>query len=313
MKVSVIIPVYNAEKYVSKAVKSAIDQKQTGEVILIEDHSKDDSLKKCKELEKKYKKVKLLQHPNKKNNGAGASRNLGIKNAKYSYISFLDADDYYLPNRFKVAEKIFKQENIDGVYDAVGTYFENKEAKKLWYKNKNFTLTCPKKGIPPEKLLLRLLDGKSEQFHTNGIVVKKEIFKKTGLFDPELKLAQDSAMWFRMAACGKLKGGSTKEPVAIRRMHSKNRWSESKNKLNKYESLMFKKLYLWSKGRLPYNIQSLIFFRYLFKKLQVRHSNLLKNISHLSHIIFDALTHPFKIAVGLFFILKSKFELNNKK
>ena len=54
------------------------------------------------------KKVRLLHHPDGKNHGAGATRNVGIKNAKYDYIAFLDADDFYLSERFKVAQQLFR-------------------------------------------------------------------------------------------------------------------------------------------------------------------------------------------------------------
>ena len=78
MKISVIIPVYNAEKYVSQAVESALQFNEVYEVVLIEDKSPDNALEVCRELAEKYDRVKLYQHPDKGNHGAGASRNLGI-------------------------------------------------------------------------------------------------------------------------------------------------------------------------------------------------------------------------------------------
>ena len=79
MQISVIIPVYNAEDFVTLAVESALAQPETGEVILIEDGSPDNSLTICQELEEKYNKVRLLRHPHGRNKGAAASRNLGMK------------------------------------------------------------------------------------------------------------------------------------------------------------------------------------------------------------------------------------------
>ncbi|MFV9691842.1 MAG: glycosyltransferase family 2 protein, partial [Desulfobacteria bacterium] len=117
MKISVIIPVYNAEKYVRNAIESALQQPETGEILLVEDNSPDNCLQICRDLEKKHEIVELLRHPDGRNHGAGASRNLGIKNAKFDYISFLDADDYYLPGRFEAARRLFeKYHDIDGVY-----------------------------------------------------------------------------------------------------------------------------------------------------------------------------------------------------
>ena len=104
MKISVIIPVYNAEKYITQAVESALQFEEVCEVILVEDKSPDNALEVCKNLAKTFDRVTLYQHPDKGNHGAGASRNLGMKMATGDYIAFLDADDFYLPNRFE-AEK----------------------------------------------------------------------------------------------------------------------------------------------------------------------------------------------------------------
>ena len=80
-KISVIIPVYNAESYLRKAVQSAVNLVEVGEIILIEDQSPDNALALAVSLEQEFDKVKLFQHPDKKNHGAGAYRNLGIQKA----------------------------------------------------------------------------------------------------------------------------------------------------------------------------------------------------------------------------------------
>ena len=124
MDVSVIIPVYNADRFLEKAVNSALQQEETFEVILIEDNSPDNSFEICKQLERDNLKVRLFRHEGGKNKGAGASRNLGLVKAKGEYICFLDADDFMLKNRFQKAKIILENNpDCDGVYDAVGTYF----------------------------------------------------------------------------------------------------------------------------------------------------------------------------------------------
>jgi len=104
-KVSVVIPAYNAEKLIIKAVESALQFKEVDEVLLVEDGSSDNTLDICKQLGNEYHKVKVYHHLNGINKGAGASRNLGIKKAANDYIAFLDADDYFLPNRFDAEKK----------------------------------------------------------------------------------------------------------------------------------------------------------------------------------------------------------------
>ncbi|MEF9478784.1 glycosyltransferase [Chryseobacterium sp. 1B4] len=80
MKISVIIPVCNAEVLITNAVESALQFGEVYEVILIEDGSYDQSLNVCKELEQKYERVKLLQHSDQQNHGASASEIWELKN-----------------------------------------------------------------------------------------------------------------------------------------------------------------------------------------------------------------------------------------
>ena len=246
-KVSVIIPVYNAEKYVTEAVESALMQPETGEVLLIEDKSPDNSLVVCQRLAAKYDKVKLFQHPDQGNHGAGATRNVGLLNAQFPYICFLDADDYMLPDRFKPAAKVFAENpEADGVYDAVGIHFENDEAKYKWFSTRSFTVTSINQNIPPKEVFYCQTIGKHGYFHTNGIIVKNKVFDIVGLFDTELKLAQDSFMFVKIAALCKLFPGSIEEPVAMRRVHDSNRILDSSAKVKKFKWILWHKLYQWS-------------------------------------------------------------------
>ena len=92
-KVSVIIPVYNGEKYLERTLNSVLAQTfKDFEVICINDLSKDNSLEILKEYEKKDNRIKIIN--NSQNLGAALTRNVGIDNAKGKYIYFLDADDY---------------------------------------------------------------------------------------------------------------------------------------------------------------------------------------------------------------------------
>lgn len=90
--VSIIVPVYNAEKYLENCLMSLINQKyQNLEILLIDDGSTDQSLKICQEFAEKDKRIKVF---NKENAGAGEARNYGIKKATGEYICFVDSDDY---------------------------------------------------------------------------------------------------------------------------------------------------------------------------------------------------------------------------
>ena len=91
--VSIIIPVYNVEKYIDKCIESVLKQTFVEfEVILIDDGSTDASGIKCAEWERKDSRIRLIKQ---KNQGLGPVRNLGVNLAKYDYITFIDSDDWW--------------------------------------------------------------------------------------------------------------------------------------------------------------------------------------------------------------------------
>ena len=142
MNITVIIPVYNAERFVRKAAESALQFEGVKEVLLIEDGSPDNALQVCKQLVSEYSRVRLFRHPNGENRGAGESRNLGLKNAKCEIIAFLDADDYYQLKRFHKDWEIFKKiPDAKSVYNAIGRPRYSESVKEIYFKNKNCELT----------------------------------------------------------------------------------------------------------------------------------------------------------------------------
>jgi glycosyltransferase involved in cell wall biosynthesis len=222
--VTVVVPVYNAADFVRDAVESAIAQPEVGEVVLVEDGSRDRSLEVCEALSREFEMVSLLQHSGGGNRGPAAARNLGVQAAGYPFVAFLDADDYYLPGRFRRATEVFACGNdIDGVYEAVGTHFEDSAGRGRWLTEGRNMLTTVRARVPPEGLIEALRIGDVGRFCTDGIVVRRSLFRKTGLFDEDLAISQDTVMWLKMAAVGKLVAGRIDEPVAMRRVHAGNR------------------------------------------------------------------------------------------
>lgn len=230
-KVSVIIPVYNAAAFVTQAVESALEQPETAEVLLVEDGSPDNALEVCQALAEKYDKVRLLRHPDGENRGAGASRNLGMMNAQNEYIAFLDADDYYLPNRFNQPAALFTNEpTCDGVYEAIGMHVESKAGLERWeLAGKAITeLKTIQNGISPDKLAECLLDGGYGYFHLDGLTIKKAVLDKSGTMNEDLRLHQDTEFIMRLAMTAQLLPGRLNEPVAMWRVHQGNRISAAR-------------------------------------------------------------------------------------
>ncbi|MCK5346205.1 MAG: glycosyltransferase family 2 protein [Candidatus Heimdallarchaeota archaeon] len=299
--VSVIIPVYNARKYVEQAVESALQQPETGEVLLVEDGSKDNSLEICKILEQKFPIVKLLTHNDNINRGAGASRNLGIKHSIFDYIAFLDADDYYLENRFTIERLLFQEDrSIDGVYGCTGIYYESEKLCEEWICKRGFEITTIKQEVPPEHLFRSILFGLDGWFHTDAITVKKRLFEKTGHFDENLLLHQDTAMWIKMAAVGKLASGEISKPIAIRRVHAGNRITKIDVSDFKSRNLLFFELEKWSKKNINKTKQLLVgyiiwrnkLFKYNTRSKNQRTSKIKKLSENIIFILSNIRQNP---------------------
>jgi GT2 family glycosyltransferase len=219
MEVSVIIPVFNAALFLESAVKSALREPQVSEVILIEDGSKDRSPALCKELEQKNRKVRFLKHPGGKNRGVSASRNLGIKQAKSEFICFLDADDYFLPGRFQVTEKVFRKNPVaDAVYECVGTEFLAENDRVFW--GERPVLTTMSHPVPPDEFFHKQRPiGTEGYICVGGWTLKRKLHSRVGLFPEALGYGEDTALFLKVALAGNCFPGELKRPVGIRRVH----------------------------------------------------------------------------------------------
>lgn len=253
MKISVIIPVYNAEKYVSQAVESAIVHDEVFEVILVEDASPDSSLEVCKELTSKHDKVKLYQHPDKKNHGAGPSRNLGIEKSTGDFIAFLDADDYYLPNRFEAEKKLFINPEVEGVYGAIGVHYYSEKAKEQYYKLFKDSLTTVYKKHSPKDVFPGLIHklGSFGLFSLDGLTIRKAsmIRKLNPLFKP-MKLHEDTEFLFRLSYYLDLHPGIIYHAIAMRGVHESNRITKvdsNKTKPAISRTILWNETYNWAK------------------------------------------------------------------
>lgn len=224
VQVSVIIPVYNAERFLRQAASSALEQPETTEVILVEDGSTDNSPEICKHLASEDPRVRVLHHPDGANLGAAASRNLGMVHASQEWIAFLDADDWFQPGRFTHTRHVAGQHaNADGIYETVGAVFETDELRDAHLRRAYREMTGLMKTIRPEDLFHALAHGKQGHLHLDGFVIRKKAVTGDLLFDAELRQCQDSDWFLRLARKRRLYGGKIDTPVAIRRVHGGNR------------------------------------------------------------------------------------------
>lgn len=122
MKLSIIIPVYNTEKYLERCLNSVVKQKfKEFEVLVILDGSPDNSIEICNKYKKMDKRIKVYV---KDNEGLGLTRNYGIERAKGEYIAFLDSDDFVDENFYGNMIEKAKEKEYDIIFSEYRRYIE---------------------------------------------------------------------------------------------------------------------------------------------------------------------------------------------
>lgn len=118
--ISIIVPIYNVGEYLSRCIKSIINQTYYDiEIILIDDGSTDDSINICKEYANKDKRIVLIRQ---KNQGLVAARKAGLSIASGEYIGFVDGDDYIEPNMYESLVYLIEKNKVDFVHSG---YYKN--------------------------------------------------------------------------------------------------------------------------------------------------------------------------------------------
>lgn len=153
VKVSIIVPVYNAEKYLVQCIDSILNQTfKDFELLLINDGSSDNSGKICEEYAKKDTRIRVY---NKENGGVSSARNLGLENVTGEWIAFVDSDDWveenYLDNfKYPIQQDVdfiacgWLQEGEYGVFKNISTYPKRRMRSLSWiqYRYRPITVWC---------------------------------------------------------------------------------------------------------------------------------------------------------------------------
>ena len=164
MKVSVIIPAFNAKRTIKKALNSVLRQTYPNtEIIIVNDCSTDNTSEICQKISEQYKTKDIRIINKEKNEGVDFARHTGIANAKGDYILFLDADDWYEKNSIESLVKTIEKQNVDIVY----------ANKRLVYSAK---LGIKKKLYIPSSLMNRVIkDEEKEEYKISFFGSKKLI------------------------------------------------------------------------------------------------------------------------------------------
>lgn len=182
--ISVIIPMYNAEKTILAALNSIKNQTYKGEfeILVINDGSTDKSVERVENFAKENPEMNLnlIHQPNK---GVSSARNKGLHLAKGEYIAFLDSDDEWFPEKTEKQMKVFQNKKVDFV-----AALRNGEKIRFPYKVNETNLA----EITLHKLLLRV------EGQTSTAIFKSKIIENTGFFDENQNYSEDANYWMRI-------------------------------------------------------------------------------------------------------------------
>lgn len=179
--VSIITPVYNAEKFIEKTIKSVQIQTYTNwEMILVDDLSQDNSGEIIKKIQKNDNRIKYIKL--KENSGAAVARNTAIENANGRYIAFLDSDDLWKRNKLEKQISFMKENNC-------GFTFTSYEIMSEEGINLNKIVQVPKK-INYDGLLKNTIIG------CLTVVIDRKLVGDFGM--PLIRKGQDTATWLKI-------------------------------------------------------------------------------------------------------------------
>lgn len=225
--VSIVIPLYNAEEFIGETIESVINQSYSyWELIIVDDCSTDGSVNIVKQY---LKNDNIILIENIQNCGGPAGpRNIGVKNAKGSFIAFLDADDIWHSEKLKVQVDFMKLNPSIIILGTNAETFPQKYKNKLYLRN----------DLPVSfKYLL-----KSNKFITSSVLIRSEIVSQVGYFDEnkEVRAAEDYDFWLRILSYKDHSGYVINQPLVKYRIHNQNiSLYQDENSTGHYDRLLY--------------------------------------------------------------------------
>ncbi|MBE7446933.1 MAG: glycosyltransferase [Planctomycetia bacterium] len=224
--VSVILPTYNCANFLPASIGSILSQTyHSYEIIVIDDGSTDNTKEVLVPFIQRITYINLEQ-----NKGLPAARNVGIRSAQGKYIAFIDADDLWMPEKLQTDIEYFgKYPDAGMVYslhtniDAEGCVLDGALKKRL-----------------PAGNIFNQLFSEQNFIIASSVIVRKEVFETTGLFDEQLFNCQDWDMWLRIAFYFKVAG--INKPL-VKYRHNPHSLSKNRDSVLKYQKLVIDKTY----------------------------------------------------------------------
>lgn len=239
--VSVIIPTHNRSDLLKRAIRSALAQDYSNvEIIVVDDHSTDDTEKVMREIQDLFPSVQYLKLGEKR--GGNAARNLGIRAAKGHFICGLDDDDEFHPERIRLLAEKYEEE-LAFVFSGYKDIFEDREFQRI-----------------PKKEIFSLGDVLGINVIGNQVLTTREKILAVDGYDESLPAAQDYDLWIRLlerygkAACVRL-------PLYSVYFHSGETITKSPKRIKGYFAVYKKHKHLMTRTHRKQQLASLFLAR----------------------------------------------------
>ena len=187
-KVSVIVPIYNAEEYLAQCIESVLAQTlKEIELILIDDGSTDGSLEICNAYSENDNRIKVFSN---KNVGQGLERNFGVKKATGEYISFLDSDDQYKKDMLEKLYKKAVESDADMISGGYADIYNGKLIKEHPLDNKILD-----SKIKIKEAMSNLISYENKDGYVGCIAVWDSIFRRDLLVDKDIQFLSEREVY----------------------------------------------------------------------------------------------------------------------
>jgi len=219
--VSIIIPLYNYEKYIADCLLSCVNQDyENVEIIAVDDHSTDRSVEMARKVNDK--RIRIIEL--KENKGYSHAKNEGIIQSKGEYITTIDADDMLtLPSIRKRVEYLENSPGIDIVHGIAYKFEGSKSYSECLRKQHklSFDRRC--------------------KIHAQGVLVRRSVYERFGLYYEALRSKADKEFWVRLSFLG-VEFGKIETKCAFYRIHEKSMLA-MRNRNKKYDKMITKMYY----------------------------------------------------------------------
>ena len=184
---SAIIIFYNAEQFLREAIDSVLSQtEESWELLLVDDGSKDGG----EEIARGYadripEKIRYLQHPDRRNQGMSAARNLGVRNSRGEWIAFLDADDMWLPMKLAKQKELLSSHKEAGLLYGSYMYWSSWSSELTKATDFHPGISVPPNTLvhPPDLMLLNYPLGEGPAPSMSDLVVRRAVVDQVGGFE----------------------------------------------------------------------------------------------------------------------------------